>query len=221
MILMMRRKNGRELYEVFRETTASGQMVPPPAQSQKKASAEEGASAKTHVFRLGDERYAEFSLSTGWTYGIIVLVILLASGAFMLGRHFGPVSSATPAARSTERVVSGAARTGEAGLVNTATSLAPASVVPAAMAVQQGGYTVRCATYTNSQTGRARAEEAAADLRAQGFANVRVLATKDRRYLILAVGVFATTQDATQVKDRIVRLPEFRDAILSQLKDYE
>jgi len=101
---MNRRKDGRELFEVFRETMQAP--VQPDKPRPATPHAPVGAAARPaggqpaapvrpaeeaiHTIRLGDHRQIEIFLSNTWAYGLILFALIILSGAFVAGQRFAP-----------------------------------------------------------------------------------------------------------------------------------
>lgn len=261
---MNRRKDGRELFEVFRETMATSapsgtlQHRGPAGPSFTSAAEPVGRAQEepVHTIRLGDRRQVEVYLSMSWVYWLMIFAFFLLALAFMAGRKFAPVpkpvqaetapesfiaNEASPVAKAITRVTSPAASTGAAATVPAAppadTGAAvvervvprqePPQVSALAPVTGQGNYTLRLITYSDTPAWRKRAEEVAKFLRDQGFKDVRVLAEKNGKRIIVALGNYAT-RSGPEINDDKVRLSalsyqgaDFKAAYAVNLADYK
>lgn len=201
---MARRRDGRELFEIFRETKAAQRA------SEQQESAyvgrEPGGQARTpslHTLRLGDRRQVEVFLSLGWVYGIAFFLFLALVGAFILGRRTapepGPVAEVeAPGDFADETAALTYDQRREAAQPETetpATEAAAAASQPEAPApvTSQGLYTLRVATYRNVSAQRQMAEEFVDWLKSQDY-DARVVTSRSGKSLYVTIGSFETTR---------------------------
>jgi hypothetical protein len=245
---MNRRKDGRELYEVFKEQMAA---VTQPVKKEAAVYRPEpkvspiAADSAVHTIRLGDRREVEVFLSLAWVYGLIFFVLLLVAGAFMVGRHFAPPPEQIEAVDAPVSFAHQAETVGDvtrvavdkpqppqpavAGPANRAASVSqPSGDAAAPVEVSSGGmYTLCVLTNRNKGTAKAGAEDVVKYLKSQGLPDVRLLSDKAHGNLVVAVGSFATKDDANidkikaKVKAMSYKDKGFKDAYLTTLKGYE
>lgn len=130
---MNRRKDGRELFEVFRETMHKASTAPPEAGQQpapakpeprlveRPARFEAEPDEPEHVIKLGDSRQVLIVLSNSWIYGLSFFLVLILAGAFVMGRRFAPVREAPVQVDAPEALANEARRVGDVSFVNTPT----------------------------------------------------------------------------------------------------
>jgi len=241
---MKARKDGRELFEVFKETMQKPSLpaVKPQAVLREGPAREYGEPA--YVVRLGDRGQIEVTLSNSWAYGLSIFLILLLAAAFVLGRRFAPVPEGAPQVDANQTIVGEGQRVGDVTRINAPTALLPESpvgVVPGdrgavqpvapvpAPVASRGGHFVCVATYVNpnARETKDKADEVVNFLKQRGFADVRSLVSKDGRHRVVAVGFFATAT-AVEAKETLsaVRSAEFRnrkfsDAYFQNVRDYQ
>jgi hypothetical protein len=244
---MNRRKDGRELYEVFKEQMAA---VSQPGASKEAAVFRPepkvspiASDMAMHTVRLGDRRQVEVFLSMTWVYGLIFFVLLLVVAAFMVGRHFAPPPEQIEAIDAPPSFATHAGEVGDAKMIVPAPERPmpagpqapnrPASVTqPPAPAstveVSSGGmYTFAVSTYRSKGTNKALADETVKALKDMGLPDVRLLNDKAHGNLVVAVGSFATKDDpeAAKLKARLAKTSYkgsvFKDVYMTTLKGYE
>lgn len=239
---MTRRKDGRELFEVFRQTAsasapsakagATGATGQAPAHVAEKTGGggETGATGGTgvHRFCLGDSPKVEMFFSIGWVVGIAIFIALVVLGAFVLGRRLGPARGAAVAPEAVdapEEYVAAAAKVGQAGRV---TASRPDETGRGTQGVAATGATgawmIRVASYPDTNMGKALAEKTARSFSAVRYPEVRVMAEKSgKRQLVVVVGAFASNGDRTalEMQSRIKSMPDFRSAYIVPSNDYK
>jgi hypothetical protein len=245
---MNRRKDGRELYEVFKEQLAAATQTvkkeDPVFRAEPKVVASEPA---VHTFKLGDRRQVELFLSMGWTYGLIFFALLLVFAAFALGRHFAVATEVVEAVQAPPGAVSNLKQVGEvaqpmqpAQLQNGAQQPAQAAqqasvsgqagtnMPGGAVQVSGGGmFTICVITYFNKGNARAGADEVAKFLQSRNLPDVRVLTDKSHARLIVAVGTFATKNGAdltamkAELAKTVYKTTRFDKTYVATLKGYE
>ena len=201
---MARRRDGRELFEIFRETKAAQGSAAQPQVPY--VTAEQRGQPRTpplHTLRLGDRHQVEVFMSLGWVYGIAFFVFLALVGAFILGRRTapepepappaeapasfadeaGPVTASRPPAEQRESPVTA----GEAPQPEPEEPEAPAPVTT------QGLYTLRVATYQNVSAQRQQAEDFVAWLKEKGY-DAQMVVSKSGKSLYVTIGSFETTR---------------------------
>ena len=222
---MARRRDGRELFEIFRETkdAQKGAAVQPGAVTERPVRA--AGSPAVHTVRLGDRRQVEVFLSLGWVYGIAFFVFLALVGAFVLGRRTTsapePVQETeAPAAftEETRNVVSTATGAGaSAGTAAPAVAATPAPARDAAApeaVTSRGQYTLRVITYRGASA-QATAEKFVAWLKEQGFADARVVKSSTGGNVYVTIGSFETYRSAdAQDLQRRVRALKYQNMTL-------
>jgi hypothetical protein len=274
---MNRRKDGRELFEVFRETVAKpappapeAQPAPPRVEPRVEPRAEPRLEPRApearvqairsepqaaprrgvmppdepeHVIRLGERRQVAITLSNGWTYGLMIFLVLLLAGAFATGRRFAPIPEPVKEVQAPDEFMAEASRVADVTRLNTPASLpaqpapqpapsyAPPEPAPAPPSTPpvtgQASYALCLITYRNRADSRQSAEDVVKFLKTQGFSDARSLVDKARGNLIVAVGSFETTAaaDAKDTKVRISALSykgtSFKDAYFTSLKNYQ
>jgi len=228
---MARRRNGRELFEIFREMKSSQDSAAP--QESVYIGREQAKTAGTpalHTLRLGDRHQVEVFLSLGWVYGIAFFVFLALVGAFILGRRTvgepEPVttveagegfSDETAAVTYGEQAQEPRAGEGEVAAEATAAedegeavqeAAAPAPVAP------QGLYTLRVATYRNVSAQRKMADDFVDWLKEQGY-DARTVIGGNSRNLYVTIGSFETTRsDEANDLLREIRSLEYKNKSL-------
>ena len=259
---MNRRRDGRELFEVFKETVAKPAAPVPeahPAPPRVEPRVEPAAAAREpqavqrrgvlppdepeHVIRLGERSQVLISLSNGWTYGLLIFLILLLAGAFAMGRRFAPMPEPVKEVQAPDQFLAEAARVAEATKANTPAELPaqpapqpapaytpppPAPAPPVTTPVTgQTTYALCLITYRNRAETKKSAEDLVAFLKGQGFSDARALVDKARQNIIVAVGSFETTT-AAEAKDTKVRVStlsykgtSFKDAYFTSLRNYQ
>jgi len=246
---MNRRKDGRELYEVFKEQLAAATQTAkkdaPVFRAEPKVVASEPA---VHTLKLGDRRQVELFLSTGWTYGLIFFVLLVAFGAFALGRKFPGTTEVVEAVQAPPGAVSNLKQVGEVAQLMQPMQLQGGAQQPAQVAQQQasvagqagtntpggtvqvsgaGMFTICVITYFNKGNARAGADEVAKFLQSKNFPDVRVLTDKSHARLIVAVGTFATKNGAdlnatkAELAKTVYKTTRFDKTYVATLKGYE
>ena len=225
---MARRREGRELFEIFKETSAArekpaGEAVP----FRRREPAAEGLSGLAHTIRLGDRRQVEVFLSLGWVYGIIIFLFLALLGMFILGRTLAPAPQPVVTEEAPEDFAEEAARV-EAAVPSQPAATAPstaaegtaggpaaAEAAGAAGAVEtseppvpvtsQGMYTLVVITYRNKAALKDRAGNVVDFLKARGETDAQVVVGKSGKWIFVIVGSFETTrsEDAQRLRERI------------------
>lgn len=203
---MARRKDGRELFELFREIKSAREQAPDvKPQAYRPREIGESRSGSLHSFRLGDRRQIELQMSLGWVYGVLFFVFLALVGAFILGRRTGPaiepvgtveapaefadetapVRTAAPLAEGTSTDVATVAE-------SSADDAAVAAEAPPARVTARGQYTLRVEAYKKSKRGLA--EEFLAWLHEKGYDEARIVTGRTGKMLYVTIGSFETTQ---------------------------
>ncbi len=227
---MARRREGRELFEIFKETSAAREKAPGDiAPHGYYEPASDGLSGLAHTIRLGDRRQVEVFLSLGWVYGIIIFLFLALLGMFILGRTLAPVPQPVVTEKAPESFTEEAARVGAAApsqpapaASSTATEGAaesPAAIEatgtsggagavttgPPAPVTSQGMYTLVVITYRNKPALKERAGKVVDFLKARGETDAQVVVGKSGKWIFVIVGSFETTrsEDARRLQERI------------------
>jgi len=229
---MARRRNGRELFEIFREMKSSRDAAAP--QESVYIGRERAKTAGTpalHTLRLGDRHQVEVFLSLGWVYGIVFFVFLALVGAFILGRRtvgepepVRTVEAGEGFADETAAVTYGERREEpQAGEHAVAAEAAAAeeegegvqeAAAPAPVAAQ-GLYTLRVATYRNVAAQRKMADDFVAWLKEQGY-DARTVIGRNSRNLYVTIGSFETTRsDEANDLLREIRSLEYKNKSLA------
>ncbi len=206
---MARRRDGRELFEVFRDMKIPPPQAPgaPLAGAGRQPPIQRSGTA-LHTLRLGDRTQVELFLSLGWVYGIAFFVFLALLCAFVVGRRTAPVPEPAkeveaPAefARETRNVVTDAvpAETGSGSSAYEPTGTTPAETgdvaePPPEPVVSRGRYTLCVVAYRKKALHRQLADEFVAWLKEQGpdFADARVVEGQSLNNIYVVIGSFET-----------------------------
>ncbi len=204
---MARRRDGRELFEVFREMKTTPQQPPTgPLAAAQRQPLMSRVPAAPHTLRLGDRIQVELSLSWGWVYGTLFFVFLALLGAFIIGRRTAPapepmqeIEASAEFAQETRPVVAP-----ETSGTSTPPTAGPSTVAPEtietttpAPVTGTGQYTLRVATYRNTAAQRGLAEEFVAWLKKQDprLADARVAEGKSLNNIYVIIGSFETRDE--------------------------
>jgi hypothetical protein len=221
---MARRRDGRELFEVFKDLKIPPPQAPgaPMAGAARQPPIQRSGTA-LHTLRLGDRTQVELFLSLGWVYGIAFFVFLALLGAFVVGRRTAPSPEPTkeieaPAefARETSNVVSDTG-TGSTEAPPTFPAGSPSGTPPAETAdvaerppapvTSRGRYVVCVVAYRNKTLQRKLAEEFRGWLKEQGpdFADARIVEGQGLNNIYVVTGSFETrdNQAAKDLQSRV------------------
>jgi hypothetical protein len=219
---MARRREGRELFEIFKETKAAPPGVPRPLSpfARRDAPAQTGGPSVLHTFRLGDRRQVEIFLSLGWSYGLICCLFLLLVGAFIVGGWRAPPPPSAGTVEASKELIDEASRVGEVTLpAATGGQTPPAGEAsrqpqPPTLAgtgeaetpqpvpvVVQGTYTLRIATYKPTARERPMAEDFVDFLKNEGFSEAKLVQGKSGDWIYVTVGSYETTQSPEAKSD--------------------
>lgn len=211
---MARRKDGRELFELFREIKSTQEQASvAKSQDYRPQELDEGPSRSMHSFRLGDRRQVELAMSLGWVYGILFFVFLALVGSFILGRKTAPaiepvvtveapeefadetaaVRTATPSDETPPETAPGASTGVAAPSDASAAGAAGAAAEPPERVTARGQYTLRVAAYKKSK--RDLAKEFLAWLHERGYEEARIVTSKTGEHLFVTIGSFETTRN--------------------------
>ena len=219
---MARRRDGRELFEIFRETKSpQGTGVKQEGAYVGREPAGPARTPSLHTLRLGDRRQVEVFLSLGWVYGIAFFVFLALVGAFILGRRTVPepepvmkIEAPEEFADETAAVTYGQRQPAEQPAATETSEVIPQSETPAPV-TSQGLWTLRVATYRNVSAQRQMAEEFVAWLTEQDY-DARIVTSSSGKSLYVTIGSFETTRsDEARNLQTKVRSLKFKNASLA------
>ncbi len=218
---MARRREGRELFEVFREAKSAQQGTQ--AEHRSFASpdaAEVDTGVSPHRMRLGDRALVVVTMSRSWAYGLIFFLFLALLGAFILGWRTAPVPEPVSEVEAPEEFAGTASGVGDIarareseprtlapsageGTVGETAGEEPARVGVVTPVVRQGMYTLVVATYGTKELHRELAAELAEFLKGKNLSDVQVVRSSTRTYV--TVGSFETSrgEGAQRVKTRV------------------
>ncbi|MHC4714764.1 MAG: SPOR domain-containing protein [Planctomycetota bacterium] len=219
---MARRRDGRELFEVFKDMKIPPPQAPgAPLTGTVRQPPIQRSGTALHTLRLGDRTQVELFLSLGWVYGTAFFVFLALLGAFVVGRRTAPapepikeVEAPAEFARETTNVVTD---TGHAEAPPTAPADDPAGMMPAgttdvaepppAPVTSRGRYTVCVVAYRKKALHRQLAEEFVGWLKEQGpdFADARIVEGRSLNNIYVVIGSFETRtgQEAKGLQSKV------------------
>jgi hypothetical protein len=203
---MARRRDGRELFEIFRETKSGPQEPAGEEISQAAAARREPGREAEHVIRLGDRRDVEFVLSKNWICWIAFFLFSLLLIAFLFGRRMAPEApepvSTVEAPESFREdaapVMSGAGSIAveEEGEADSAgVEETPGAPEPIRA---RGQLTILVATYRNRADQRERAEEFMEWFRKNGFPDAKLVTSQSGKWIYAITGSYETTDRGSE-----------------------
>lgn len=230
---MARRREGRELFEIFKETKAApSEHGAAKAPYVARGPRETAAGPALHTLRLGDRPQVEVFMSLGWAYGLIIFVFMALLASFILGRRMAPKAEEVATMEAPAEFEAEAARVGEvrreaetaadtptiavaggAGGVTlpgagSEVEADPEAVTSPAPVPSPGKYTLRVAYYKNTASQAKMAKDFVAFLKSKDFEDAKVVSGRDPKNLYVTIGSYETSrgEKAQELIEKVKRL---------------